>query len=879
VKRAAVLALALLAAAPRLVTAQADRGRGVAALGELIRGLGVTTRVLMIGAHPDDEDTQLITWLARARGVETAYLSLTRGDGGQNLIGNELGEALGVIRTEELLAARRIDGGRQYFTRAYDFGFSKSAEETYRHWPKYSILRDVVAVVRKFRPHVIVSVFSGTARDGHGHHQVAGLLAREAYELAGDTVRVPVDPRERWDGGAWTPLKFYRSSRFSPDSATLEFNVGEYDALHGRSYAEIAAESRSQHKSQGFGSLGRRGVVWAYLRREATRVNAGQEARMERSIFDGIDTSLARVRAQAPRRHHVILDSLAWAIRDVAARWRSGGAHEDPARLVTPLKLVQRFAALANDSIRETGYDYGSPCPAVAADACTSLSTILGRAETAAELGAGIIAEATAPHELYPVGVTVPISVALYNRGRRQATVFMAYAWPRPDSGTGPTAVGSIPPDSVLRFTLAGQLNRPTQPWWLMRPRRGDVFDGRVERLDGGPYVGAGYDESGNWAPEAVALYVAVGSDTIGIVKPVVRRFADPVRGEVERPVAGVPTVTLTLDGRVEYARANTPMLRTLRVTLRSAVDAARSVEVALELPAGLTADPRQQVVTLPARGEAAVTFTLRGTLQPGRHKLAARAVSAGRAYETGYVTIDYEHIRPQRLYQQAALEIEAVDVVVPQGLSVAYVAGVSDNVAPAIEKLGVPVTPVGAAALAGLDPARTPVLVIGPRAYEANDSLRANAEAVLDFARRGGTVVVQYGQHEMARPGIMPHPIALERRADRVSEEDAPVRVLDRSSPILDHPNRITDRDFAGWVQERALYMPRTFDARYHAPLSMNDPGEPPNQGAILVAPVGRGTYVYTTLAFFRQLPAGHPGAARLFVNLLAAGQRPARR
>lgn len=244
-----------------------------------------------------------------------------------------------------------------------------------------------------------------------------------------------------------------------------------------------------------------------------------------------------------------------------------------------------------------------------------------------------------------------------------------------------------------------------------------------------------------------------------------------------------------------------------------------------------------------------------------------------------GYTTIDYDHIRPRRLYRPAITELVAADVAVPAGLSVAYLPGVSDNVAAAIEQLGIPVTRVSASALPQLDPARTPVLVVGPRAYEANDTLAVNSPAVLDFARRGGTVVVQYGQHEMMQPGIMPYPITLERRADRVTEEDAPVRVLDAGSPILTYPNRITDRDFAGWVQERALYMPRSFDSRYQAPLSMNDPGEPPNQGAILVASVGRGTYVYTTLSFFRQLPAGHPGAARLFVNLLAAGQRSTRR
>jgi hypothetical protein len=273
------------------------------------------------------------------------------------------------------------------------------------------------------------------------------------------------------------------------------------------------------------------------------------------------------------------------------------------------------------------------------------------------------------------------------------------------------------------------------------------------------------------------------------------------------------------------------------------------------------------------------LSFRLRGRLPAGTHRIAASAESGGERFVVGYTTIDYDHIRPRRLFRRATTDIVATEVVVPTGLAVAYLPGVSDNVAPTIEQLGIPVTVIGAAALSRLDPLRTPVLVIGPRAYEANDTLAATAGAVLDFARRGGTVVVQYGQHEMMQPGVMPHPITIERRADRVTEEDTPVRFVDPASSILTYPNRISERDFAGWVQERALYMPRSFDSRYHAPLSMNDPGEPPNQGAILVTPVGRGTFVYTTLAFFRQLPAGHAGAARLFVNLLAAGQRSATR
>ncbi|MEO8945579.1 MAG: PIG-L family deacetylase, partial [Gemmatimonadaceae bacterium] len=269
---------------PRFVRAQE---RGIVAIAEAKAAAGVHNRVLVIGAHPDDEDTQLIAWLARGHRAETAYLSLTRGDGGQNLIGNELGEALGIIRTQELLAARRIDGAHQYFTRAYDFGFSKTAAESFSHWPRDSVLEDMVKVVRAFRPQIIVSVFSGTPRDGHGQHQVAGILSRVVYDAAADTVRFPA----RKFGAPWTVLKFYRGARFSREDGTISMNVGEYDPILGLTYAEIAAESRSQHKSQGFGNVPRKGVVIDYLRREESRVNASTPAKSERSIFDGIDTT------------------------------------------------------------------------------------------------------------------------------------------------------------------------------------------------------------------------------------------------------------------------------------------------------------------------------------------------------------------------------------------------------------------------------------------------------------------------------------------------------------------------------------------------------------------------------------------------------------
>jgi len=439
-------ALALALSVPRSLPAQE---RGAAALGELVAGLGTTARVLMIGAHPDDEDTRLVAWLARGRHVETAYLSLTRGDGGQNLIGNELGEALGAIRTEELLAARRVDGGRQYFTRAYDFGFSKTAEETYQHWPKDSVLNDVVQVVRAFRPHVIIGVFSGTPRDGHGHHQVSGLLAREAYDVAGDTARFPV---ARF-GPAWTPLKFYRAARFRPDSATLAFNVGEYSPLLGRSYAEIAAESRSQHKSQAFGTLQQKGAQPDYVTREAMRVQAPADAKQERGLFDGIDTTWAGVRPQLERAFNdsdrrwlrtngtslrAALDSLAKAM----VRVRTNLDLRRPDASVPSLAQVLRHVHRLRTSV---GCDeFEAPrCEGDRRHAKSFLQEMEERATRALLTAAAVDVEATAEREVSAASDTVPIRVVVYNRGVAPVTIDYIYA-----GGWGVKSVASDP-DSV----------------------------------------------------------------------------------------------------------------------------------------------------------------------------------------------------------------------------------------------------------------------------------------------------------------------------------------------------------------------------------------------------------------------------------------------
>lgn len=874
-------ALALAAALivrPAAARAQsvAEPPRGAAALAQLVDGLGMTARVLVVGAHPDDEDTRLIAYLARGRHAETAYLSLTRGDGGQNLIGNELGEALGAIRTEELLAARRLDGGRQYFTRAFDFGFSKSAEETFRHWPRDTVLGDVVRVVRAFRPQVMIAIFSGTRADGHGQHEASGLLARAAYDAAGDTVRFPV----RAFGPAWTVDKFYRNTSYrGAETATLRYNAGAYDPVLGRSYTELAAISRTQHKSQGQGGVERKGVSIVSMRREATRVNAGTPPNAERDLFDGIDTTVARVRGGAAGAAAV--ESLG---RTLAAVRTAYDAH-DLARSVGPLARAR--AAL--DSAR-CGH---TPCTGRApargeADADATLRVLARQVDDALALASGVLVEADVGRELAVAGDSVPVTVTVYNRGSapiQLSQVAVRAAW-LGYAGQAHADCCVVRPDSAFRWVAALQSTgmplpgaplRATQPWWLRTPRNGDLFDVPLGTLDEATRAAGATADVDVEVMLRPAGPMAVQGTTFVAHAPLVFRYADPVRGEVRRPAAAVPAVSVTLDRAVQYARANAPLDRVLRVHLRSASTSARPVTVRLELPTGLTADSAARTVTLAGYDAGAtLAFRLRGTLRPGRHLVRAVAERNGERFAAGYQLVDYEHIRPQRLYRPAEVALEAVDVLLPPRAAVAYVPGVSDNVAPALADLGLAVTVLDPAALGTADLSRFTHVVVGPRAYEANPALLANNARLLDWTRAGGTMLVQYGQYEMTRPGVMPYPITLGRPAGRVTIEEAPVTVLDPAARVLTVPNRLTAADWQGWVQERSTYMPQSADPHYRTAVALNDPGEPPNPNGILVAPVGRGTYVYVTLALFRQLPAGVPGAARLVANLLSARAEP---
>jgi hypothetical protein len=515
----------------------------------------------------------------------------------------------------------------------------------------------------------------------------------------------------------------------------------------------------------------------------------------------------------------------------------------------------------------------------VMGDLATTLDRAVRLASSALLESAGIAVEALAARELVAMGDTLPVAIEVFNRGAMPVRVLGAGA-ALPDDGYplkgGPALVAA---DSSWRLAASlapGMHAAPTAPWWLRLTRNGDMFRLQPERASSSVPVTemvVGEDRVRGSAARAV---LEIGGVRVNADVPVVYRFADPARGELRRPVSVTPPVTILLARSVEYVPTGRPMDRPVTVHLTSASTTPRRVTLGFLIPESLHVDSARRVITVPAMGQVAVPLRVRGRLAPGQYSFHVSALDSatGMTVSGGYVPIDYPHIRPQHFYRPSGMLQSAVDVRVPAALHVAYVSGVSDDVAPMLEQLGVRVTMLDAAQLATADLSRFTTLVIGPRAYQASDALAALAPKVIAFARAGGTVVMQYGQQEMQRPGFLPYPVTLApRTADRVTDENAAVRVLDPAAKVLTWPNRIGDADWANWSQERAVYMPRTFDAAWKPVIEMHDPDEPPQQGGILVSRVGRGTFVYTTLAFFRQLPNGVPGPARLFVNLLSAG------
>jgi LmbE family N-acetylglucosaminyl deacetylase len=825
---AALLLLLFITTAAR---AQAPRQSDAAETQAALRRLAVAGSVLYVGAHPDDENTALLAYLARGRGARTAYLSLTRGDGGQNILGPEKGELLGVVRTQELLAARRIDGAEQFFTRAIDFGFTKSPEETFRFWDHDAVLADVVWVVRRFRPDVVVARFPTNGDGGHGQHTASAILASEAFDAAGDPARFP----EQLKNGVqpWKPKRLVRNvANFRPEppqgaDKMLSVDVGGYDPLLGKSYTEIAAESRTMHMSQAQGTPGRRGPALNYF------VHLKGEP-AAKDLFDGVDMTWRRFAGG---------ETVGQLLEEAARKY---DANNPSTVLPLLLRARREMRKLAKDE------------PLVEAKRA-SLDEVIRSA-------AGLWIEATAADPYVTPGGEVKVTTTVVNRS----------GYPLKFETVGVSSAGA----DVLRAELKN--NQPltrertlrvladaaySQPYWLREEPSKNLF-----RVNDAGLVGAPEGPPALSVPVTAVFGEGAESEAVTFQVPVLYRWTDRVRGDLYRPLTVVPEVAVAVGEQTLVFPDRQP--KQVRVTLRNntATDAAGTLR--LKLPAGWAATPAEVPATLKAKGEEfRATFNVTPPAAASTAALAAEFESSGKTYTRGMLEIDYQHIPRQTLFPPARAELVRVDLQ-KRGSRVGYVTGAGDEVPEALRQAGYDVTLLSDEDLEAADLSRFDAVVTGVRAYNTRAALRRQQGRLLEYVERGGTLVVQYNTPDRTLEGAQLGPFPFKITGDRVTDETAAVTPLAPSDALLNTPNRITAADFEGWVQERGLYFASEWDARYTPLFASHDPGAPDLKGSTLVARHGKGTYVFTALAFFRQLPAGVPGAYRLFVNLISAGK-----
>ena len=813
-----------------------------------LHALGVAGSVLYVAAHPDDENTALLAYLANGAQVRTAYLSLTRGDGGQNLIGSEQGPALGLIRTQELLAARRIDGAEQFFTRARDFGFSKSPEETLRIWGKEAVLSDVVAVIRKFRPDVIVTRFSPEPAETHGHHTASAILALEAFHAAADPKFHP----EQLTGGVtpWQARRIFwnRSSFFIKPtddvSGDVKLDVDGFNPLLGESYGEMAAEGRSMHKSQGFGVARNRAPIVEYFRLLASADPKEKRAgKPLAGIFAGIDIDLKRFPGTAKLR---ALVDRAVAKFEVAAPYK-----------VIPT-LTEIDAALGE--ISDAGWR--AQKQRQVRDLITAC--------------AGLFFDATAAGSLAAPGTAVEVTATALDRSPvavKLDEVRFPFEPPRAPAAAldAPGKAGGAAKAFELKTSVKLPPDLPpTTPYWLQTPPDAGLYHADPALI--------GLPEQPS--PLEVTFGFTVGGRQLTVARSVSYKWTDPVMGERYRPLEVTPAVSVAPSTNVLIFAGAAP--ETLEVRLTAGAASASGL-LRPEAPAGWVVEPATAPFALGAVGsETTLGFRVHPATGPGRAPTAGRLrvvaeVGGGRLWKE-VVRIEHPHIPIQTYLVDADVRLEPNDLV-KGGTKIGYLPGPGDEVPAALRRVGYEVTLLGDEALAAGAAAlrRFDAVVVGVRAFNTSERLRAAHAALMAYVEAGGTLVVQYNTNNRIAPLTAPlGPWPFEIGSKRVTDETAPVTFTTAGHPALTTPNAIGPRDFEGWIQERGLYFADKIDPRYETPLAMNDPGEPPQRGSLLWARYGKGTFVYTGLAFFRELPAGVPGAYRLFANLLAGGHRP---
>jgi LmbE family N-acetylglucosaminyl deacetylase len=806
--------------------AQAPARYNVGHIRLMLEKFSIVGSALYVAAHPDDENTRLIAYLTHERKVRTAYVSLTRGDGGQNLIGPERGVLLGLIRTQELLEARKIDKALQYFSRANDFGFSKTPEETFTIWDKQKILADLVWVIRQTRPDVIITRFSAEPGKTHGHHTASTWLAQEAFHAAADPSMFPeqlsfVRP---WKAKrlVWNTSRFFfeTDDQFRTDTL-LSLDVGAWNPLLGQSLTEIAAQSRSLHKSQGFGASGTRGSQIEYM------VHLSG-SRAQKDLFEDINLSWSRLAGG---------EKVAKLAQKVFAKFDP----YNPSALVPELLDLYRAVEAISDPFWK--------------------KVKLEELRILIQACLGLYLEVTAEDYLAYPGQTLNIQVEAINRSKfpvlLQQLKSANTAW---DTTLNQKLAFNTPLIFKFRFGLSPEA-RISQPYWLVE--KGDLgqFTVSEQSLIGAPE---------NAPAETFTFRLVLGKSFLDFTVPLVYKKTDPIKGEVYKPFIITPPLTVSLDQDVLLFPSVQP--KQISITLRAGKPNANG-NISLKAPKGWRIEPQEQEWHLSQRGEEKkVFFLLYPPQDPEETVIEAVAQMEGKTYNLGMQLIEYDHIPTQVYFPRAECKLVRIDVK-KKGENIGYIMGAGDEVPESLEQIGYKVTLLHESDMIPEKLQSFDAILTGVRAYNTVSKLKFWQPLLLEYVKNGGNLIVQYNtSYQLVTSELGPYPLKLSR--DRVTVEDSPVQLLEPRHPAFNTPNSISLVDFRGWVQERGLYFPSEWAAEYTPLITCNDPGEAPKKGSILVAPYGKGYYVYTGLSWFRQLPAGVPGAFRILANLISLGK-----
>ncbi|MFN5938287.1 MAG: PIG-L family deacetylase [Sphingobacteriales bacterium] len=792
--------------------------------------LNVLGSVLYVAAHPDDENTRLLAWLARDRQYRTGYLSITRGDGGQNLIGEEQGVALGLIRTQELLAARRIDGAEQYFTRAYDFGFSKSTEEALRVWDKEKILADVVWVIRKFQPDIIITRFPPDARAGHGHHSGSAVLAIEAFKAAGDPNRFT----EQFSKGVkpwqakrilWNTFNFGGNNTISNDQ--FKVDIGTYNALLGKGYGEIAAESRSQHKSQGFGVPASRGSSFEFF-----TLTGGEP--IKSSLMDGITTNWDRVEGA---------DEIKMLINELIKSF----SYHQPSQSVKQLVTLYKKVRSLSDSYWK--------------------SQKLKEIQQLIEACSALYVEAYSTQPYIVQGDSIRFNLQMINRSQTVMQLINMKL-----NSFDSTVQIKLPFNQSISISNSLPVSEDyeiSQPYWLREKMNPGSFQVVNQELIGKAENGPSFEAQ---------FEIEIEQEKFTITRPVWYKHTDPVKGELFDPLAVVPPVSLNTDPGILLFRKDQMQSKpyTVSATAYTRIDSSIATlhnrtqqkekdikNISLAISKGMN----KNVVVQYSNSELNGTDVdlIQSSLEYKNSKL-------NQANYLALASIQYDHIPPIKYFYQDGISVLNLDIRT-SGKKAGYVKGAGDKIPEALIQLGYQVDYLDEKALSGTL-SEYDVIVMGVRAYNIHEWLVGAYPALMKYVEEGGVLLAQYNTNSFVGPlrGIKIGPYDLTISNGRITDENSAVQFVDPGHPLLNWPNKISNADFNGWIQERGIYFADRWSTEYKPVLAMRDPGEKEDRlGSIVMASHGKGRFIYTGLVLFRQLPAAVPGAYRLFANLIA--------